>query len=58
MSQLVMGLDDIFKFGKHKGDQLEDVLDDDPDYIAWCVENGVVDFDEVAMEAIGKRRIV
>lgn len=52
-----MSLDDLFTFGKHKGDQLEDVIYDDPDYIAWCCENGVVFFDDDALELISKRGI-
>ena len=53
----MMGLDDVFKFGKHKDDQLEDVIGDDPDYIEWCCDNDVVDFDEEVMELISKKGI-
>lgn len=52
-----MGLEDEFKFGKHKGHQLEDVIEDDPDYIEWCVKNEVVDFDEETLELISKKGI-
>lgn len=52
-----MGLEDTFTFGKHKGDQLEDVIQDDPDYIAWLAEDGVVDFDEETLELLAKRGI-
>lgn len=52
-----MGLDDTFKFGKHKGDQVEDVIEDDPDYIAYCVEKDIVQFDEETLELITKKRI-
>lgn len=52
-----MGLDDIFTFGKHSGDQLEDVIDDDPRYIAYLVENNIAQFDEEALELIHKKRI-
>lgn len=52
-----MGLEDEFKFGKHKGHQLEDVIDDDPKYIEWCIMEGVVDFDEEALELISKKGI-
>ena len=38
-----MGLDDVFKFGKHKGDRLWQVLRDDYSYIVWAVEN--IDFE-------------
>jgi len=53
-----IGLQDTFKFGKHKGEQVEDVMQDDPGYIAWTAENDVVDYDEEAMEMISKLRIV
>lgn len=52
-----MTLEDVFTFGKHKGNQLEDVIDDDPGYIEWCVENDVVNFDEEALELISKKGI-
>jgi DNA polymerase III epsilon subunit-like protein len=50
-----MGLEDCFKFGKHKGDQLEDVISDDPGYIEWVISEGVVIFDESAMEHIARK---
>lgn len=56
MSEL--GLDSILKFGRHKGKQLEDVIEDDPDYIEWMVDHGVADFDEETMELITKKGIV
>lgn len=55
-----MGLDSLFTFGKYgppAREQLEDVIDDDPDYIRWLVENDIVDFDEEAMELITKKGI-
>jgi len=51
-----MGLDDIFKFGKHEGEQLEDVIEDDPDYIGYLA-GGDFDFDEETLELIGKKGI-
>jgi hypothetical protein len=32
-------LKDELPFGKHKGEILEDVIDDDPEYVDWMVEN-------------------
>jgi len=52
-----MSIEDLFTFGKHKGEQLEDVIHDYPDYIAWCCENNVVEFDNEALELISKRGI-
>ncbi len=31
-------LSDKFKFGKHRGQSLCDVIADDPTYIHWCVD--------------------
>lgn len=31
-------LSDKFKFGKHRGQSLCDVIADDPTYINWCVD--------------------
>ena len=52
-----MGLDDIFKFGKHEGEQLEDVIDDDRDYIEWLVMMNIVEFDNEALELISRKGI-
>jgi len=52
-----MNLESVFSFGKHKGSQLEDVIEDDPNYIEWMVMEGVVGFDEETLEAISKRGI-
>lgn len=52
-----MGLEDEFKFGKHKGHQLEDVIEDDPNYLEWCIKEDVIAFDEEAMELLTKRGI-
>lgn len=52
-----MGLEDIFDFGIHKGKQLEDVIEDHPDYISWLVVEGFIGFDEETIELISKRGI-
>ena len=51
-----MGLDDIFTFGKHSGDQLEDVIEDDPGYIEWLANDGF-EFDNEALELLSKKGI-
>ncbi len=52
-----MGLEDVFKFGKHIDQQLEDVIEDDPDYIEWLVGEGKVDFDDETLELITRKGI-
>jgi hypothetical protein len=34
-------LDDELNFGKYKdsGKTVEDIIEEDPDYIRWCIEN-------------------
>ncbi len=32
-------LDDEFKFGKHQGTTLKDVIELYPDYLVWCLKN-------------------
>lgn len=50
-----MGIDDIFTFGKHKGEQLEDVIEDDPEYVEWLCQEEIVNFDDEAYELISKK---
>lgn len=52
-----MGLDSIFTFGKHIGQQLEDVIEDDPSYIAWLA-NDEFEFDEEVLELLTKKKII
>lgn len=52
-----MGLDDIFTFGKHNQEQLADVIEDDPDYVAWLAGEDF-DFDEEVLELLTKKRII
>ena len=35
----IMGLDDKFRFGLYQGQELWSVLEYDPRYIDWCIEN-------------------
>lgn len=57
MAKPFLTLDDEFGFGKHMFDQVEDVVYDDPEYIAWLIEQDVAEFDDKARELIKKRRI-
>lgn len=43
---------DILTFGKHKGKTVESILDDNPDYLVWLVEEGICQVsDEIYNEA-------
>ena len=50
-----MNLESEFKFGKHKGGQVEDVIEDDPAYIRWLCENTKTQFDDDVLEALERR---
>ena len=41
---MVYKLNDKFNFGKHKGEFVQDVIEDDVTYIEWCLDN-VEDFE-------------
>lgn len=32
-----MEIDEVFAFGKHKGETLDEVIVDDPGYVDWCL---------------------
>lgn len=33
------GLYQSLQFGKYKGEQVQDIIEKDPDYIRWCLDN-------------------
>ena len=51
-----MGMDSTFKFGKHVGEQVEDVIEDDREYIVFLIEAKDWSFDEEVLERIEKTR--
>jgi len=48
-------LESMMPFGKHKGFQVEDLVEDEPGYVRWLSENTSVDFDDEVFEALEKR---
>lgn len=52
-----LGLDSAMPFGKHKGEQIEDLIEDEPRYIEWLVSEDVVEFDEETLDTITKKGI-
>jgi len=53
-----LSLSYTFTFGKHKGEDLEDVIEDDPSYIAWLVDNGIRQFDAAVTRLLKMKRII
>ena len=43
-------LQDVFNFGKHKGETVEEVIENAPGYILWCNDEKVAKFTEEMLE--------
>lgn len=52
-----LGLDDFLDFGKYKGEQIEDILEDNPSYLIWIIDEGVrgIEFDEEVTQKLMKK---
>ncbi len=53
-----ISLDECLEFGKHQSSSLEDVMNDDPDYVFWLLENEVVSLDEESLREAEKLKIL
>ena len=53
-----MEFNSLFTFGKHEDELLEDVIDNDPDYIEWLVEDDVVPFVPEVMDYLTNKKII
>lgn len=53
-----MDLESIFTFGKYEGEQLEDIIIDDPFYIEYLYLLGSIPFSDDALELMRKRKII
>ena len=49
-----LGVDDRLNFGKHRGKLIGDILEDDPSYLAWVVDENIraIEFDEEVMQEL------
>ncbi len=46
-------VNDVLSFGKHKGETLDEVIVEDPKYIAWCTDEiDGFELDEEAMQLL------
>jgi hypothetical protein len=55
---MIYGMDDVLRFGKHRGAQIEDVIEDDPEWLAWAVEEGILDVDWEVEDVLERRRLI
>lgn len=53
-----LSLTDYLPFGKYKGAQVEDILYDDPGYMAWMYQEQVVQFDEHVIKNMEDRKLI
>lgn len=48
--QVIKDYEDIMTFGKYKGKTVEWIIDDQPSYIMWLVENEIIECDDEIYE--------
>ncbi len=48
---------DCMFFGKHEGQQIEDIIEDDPNYITWMYESGF-SFDDESIALMEDKKII
>ena len=51
-------LSDSMPFGKHKGEEIEDLIYDQPGYLAWCVSEEVVVLDSEVIKQLEDKKII
>ncbi len=58
MNHFPLRLDSLMPFGKYLGEQVEDLIYDDPSYLAWCVSEEVTPFDDEVIKKLEERKII
>ena len=53
-----LGLADTMPFGKHQGEQIEDLLYDDPTYLTWLFDGEMVSFDCEVIKKMGDFKLI
>lgn len=48
-------LEDPIPFGKHKCELVKHVVEDDPSYIEWMIDNTSVEFEEEVLDLMEKK---
>ncbi len=51
-------LSDSMPFGKHKGQEIEDLIYDEQSYLAWCVNEEIVVFDDEVTKQLEEKKII
>lgn len=50
--QIIKDYEDIMTFGKYKGKTIEWIVDEQPSYIVWLVENEIIECDDEIYEDV------
>lgn len=58
MSKFGLQLDDIIGFGKYKGEMVEDLIEDDPQYLAWLYEQDQDMFDVDVVKKLQDKKAI
>jgi len=58
MSNRILYLDSTMPFGMHTGEMIEDMLDDEPDYMSWLYEQSNIEFDLEVIRQMEDRKII
>jgi uncharacterized protein (DUF3820 family) len=48
----VLGVDDLMPLGKYKGHTVQEVIEEDPEYLVWAEEESSMDFDEEVLQQV------
>jgi len=56
--KLKLGLEDVLPKGHRKGEQIEDVIEDDPELIAYWYENDIATFDHEVIKLLEAKKII
>lgn len=48
----LLGVDDKMPQGKYKGYSVQEVIDEDPDYIEWAENESSMSFDEEVLQSL------
>ena len=51
-------LESIFMFGKHKGKQVEDMINDQKGYMSWLIDKEVITFDEETYQLLEEKGLI
>ena len=52
MAKTELGIDDKMTFGKYKGKEIGEIIDDDPSYLEWAVQNTHLELDTQASDLL------